>query len=128
MCPEGNPYKTGYPYSATVSLMISSADLLKRTLLSFISVMPPMMRPARWDSLPVRFSADVAMNVGMNNGDVAEADEPLGIFFERRPINRINNSYCAVSAPCKQDGGDGSITQCPLKIFRPFCIRSCKLI
>ena len=64
----------------------------------------------------------------LQHGDIAEPDDPFGMFPEMREIDLLDNPPGAIAAPPAQDGFDPFIIQHLLQIGQPLRIRTRKII
>ena len=75
-----------------------------------------------------RFYSKILLNMGMQYGDIAIPDDPLGIPGKICKIKSVNDPDCTVTPTCTYDPFDGSIIQHLLQIGLALFIRPCKLI
>ena len=62
----------------------------------------------------------------MKNGCIAKTYDPFRISFKFLKIQPVNNSYTAITTPCKQDSFYGFIIQHLLQVFFTFGICATK--
>src|SRR5579862_3435147 len=62
----------------------------------------------------------VCMEVAKDNGDIAKADDPFGIFGQEREIQLIDNMHGTIAAAGAKDGLYPGIVEHLLEIGRPF--------
>jgi hypothetical protein len=72
--------------------------------------------------------AEVPVDVGMQNGDVAVPDDPLWFFLKDRKVDLVDDPYRSVSPSCANDRPYGIIIQHLLQIRQPHFIPPCKLV
>src|SRR6187549_2723791 len=68
----------------------------------------------------------ITVKVRMNNGNIAEANNPFGMCGQLTEIQFIYNAYSTVTTTCTHDGFNGVVVQHLLKICRPFFICAAK--
>ena len=61
------------------------------------------------------FDAEVAVDVAVECGDVAVADNPFGVFAEAGEVEEVDDADGAVAPTGAEDGADGGVVELLLK-------------
>ena len=69
-----------------------------------------------------RSDVQIGMDMAKQNGDIAKADDPFGVFQQGREIQLIDNMNRAIAAPGAEDGFDVGVVEHLLKIGKAFGI------